>query len=347
MKRNRLAFTALLTFTTLFSPLALHAQNFSWSVTPEFSWHFGEQTELVYTNNPDDQEIKLSELNWDEKNIPMAGVTFGFLWDNLELNVGTKAGIPSAIGSVYDYDWFNSIQNASYLHTVSLENTRNPDIASVITNYSRHNNSLNAMIEAETKLSYSFTGDDGSAIMPFLSADFTYTSFTARGGEKSYGKFNEAGNYYYSYDDEDASHLSQKAYDQNQVILELDRRYYNLWLGTQFDLNISDRFHVVLGGALLGFSYVNSIDTHTISHSYYKDKCWGVLCGVQGNLEAQYFIKPNQSFFLKGDFKVSSTIKGKTFGSGNKYGNYTEYSDSWAGSGFWNAEFSAGYCILF
>lgn len=347
MKNRPLVYGTISAAIFLFSQTALSATDFSWSITPEVDWHYGQQSEFVFTNNPDGKEVKLSQLDWDEKGIPLGKITFGASLERFDLGLTGTAGIPGTFGVVQDYDWFNTVEYVSIYNKVSLENTRNPDIASVITNYSYHNNFIHSYYGTELKASYAFDVEGGHRIKPFLSADFTYTGFTAAGGEKSYGKFDTIKECYYSYDDPDESHLDRKHYSDDKVILELDRRYYNIWIGSDFDMAIGNRFNATLDMALLGFSYVNSLDTHAVSIAYYKDKCSGFFCGAKISLEGKFIIDEKQHLFLKAGYKASSVIKGKSSGSHSKKGYYTEYTDSWAGSSFWSGEIAAGYSIQF
>ena len=76
----------------------------SFDVSLQGGYLDGESREIVY--DPDDGGRTLSELNWDLKDIPMAGAAFSVkVAEKVRFNGGFWLGLSEGSGEMTDYDW--------------------------------------------------------------------------------------------------------------------------------------------------------------------------------------------------------------------------------------------------
>ncbi|MBE6349857.1 MAG: omptin family outer membrane protease [Spirochaetaceae bacterium] len=140
--------------------------DFSLSLEPQFSYHYGNYDEYVFEKNDNDTLYMLSHLDWD-----MSFFSVGFTSDlslgfankqHLSLIPSLHYGFPQKSGFMQDYDWQN--------------------YDGVLTDYSCHSNLLDFYINAGLALHYTLSCGIGFS----LDWQFQTRKFIAQGGYKDY-----------------------------------------------------------------------------------------------------------------------------------------------------------------
>lgn len=130
----------------------------------------GESEEIVYRSAG--SKDKLSQLLWNFRPLVYAGAELHYNWrlsagkKNIFADALSKFGIPGITGSEEDRDW---MYNANWL-----------------SHYSVHDNRTENAIQIDVKAGMAFTIFEQFLLKTYISYDFMYFSWTAKGGSFLY-----------------------------------------------------------------------------------------------------------------------------------------------------------------
>ena len=98
---------SLIIFLTLCSSIfALDNNYLSFKITPRFEIVNGSINEFVFDEICTNTDNKVSQLDWDIKNIPTFGLKAEFdILRYIHINLDGSVGIPKISGYMQDYDW--------------------------------------------------------------------------------------------------------------------------------------------------------------------------------------------------------------------------------------------------
>ncbi len=318
------------------------SSDWNFEFTPFFELRNGQQDELVYTNCFDGEKRKLSELNWEQKNIYLVGLETSLFYKNIFLSAKVKSAFPKKSGTLRDSDWQNC----------SINNTFSDDVYNIKTNYSESDCTLKKFYQADFALGYEFDVNPKFSFSPFAGIDFCYVKYHAKDGEGQYStvgsnketiEFYNQNGYYSSYE------LANKI---DILSIELESISLFTWIGSKIYVTPTERFSFEVMGAISPFVRSESIDSHFSNSAetdakYYLDIMTGYFCAFKGSFRT--FLKlTNKLYFTLGiEGMASTTIKGitkiKNSGSSKK-GNYTKISST-SGCSFSNISTNLGLKI--
>lgn len=316
----------------------------SLEISPSVTVRSGEQKEFVYTKNINGDSVTLSQLDWEESPVYFFNLNASGEYKNFMLSAGAKIALPSDTGKMYDSDW----QNINVLDPTE-------ELYGVKTDYSNHTNHLNLYYGFSGQFSYSIEFNNLSAapfnalkinsiaLSPFAEFEYSYSSFTGKGGSGQYGYENKNDSPKHTYNDPVFSHTSDFSGD----VIQLERISYVTWAGLSFNLNFHQDFYTVLSFAVNPFIYVQSLDSHLTTNYYFYDTMHEFFSGYKLGLTVGKYFNTHHAAFVKANFMCIDTIKGSTaYSVGSKTGTYNSSSDTCGASFEW-FEVSLGYTYRF
>lgn len=321
----------LLLFFIFASPI--FAKNFSFdllnfSIEPFVQFHNGSQKEYVYLDEDYDNESKLSELNWEEKNIYFLGINSDVSYKNFILGFSYQQTIPSYCGMIYDYDWLNKVSESTDKKYHYLK-----------TNYSEHYNFLEYYYSLCFDFKYNFNLSKLIDISPSLSYEFLSLKFNAINGFYRYGVKNEYGNYIENYQTGTITYIDGD-------VLSLTRNLNIIWFGFSTNFSATKKLDFIASFQICPFIYVDSIDFHVTRHSYFYDRMYGFFKGIQFEIKSYYNFTNNHSLALSFKFRNLSDINGDTY-SGSDLNETFVKNTSKSGSAFNFINLSLSYRYRF
>lgn len=267
----------LLAATFLLSLSAFAGDLFHFSVAPGFGVLNGQIDEYVLAKSSYVEGNKLSELNWEIKNIPYASIKADFwLWETLAVGGQGRYAIPLKSGKMYDRDWRNISTPENYFLFVDFSNDS-------LTNYSESDNYMNEHWEYSGYLALKTPIINSTNLAFKIQAQYSYYSFTARGGNANYGnKFGLSAYYPVGYVDEDGDpQFTEFSLGKNDVISYEQERIFS-WLGVELDTKVIPFTWLRLAAYTAPFIKISGLDTHHLTDMRYLDRTKG-----QGGLKAE------------------------------------------------------------
>ena len=141
-------------------------------ITPEIYLMNGMINEYVFSSSCLNTGNKLSELQWDIKNVPVIKLNADFdILDYLYTGLKGSFVIPCSSGNMQDYDWLNS--------TKSQWKAANP---CDITNYSKHDNKINKCISLSILLGGNIYLPFEITLTPYIGYIYEYIGFDGTNG---------------------------------------------------------------------------------------------------------------------------------------------------------------------
>ena len=255
----------------------------------------GELSKSIYLN---DSSTKVSQLDWEEKNIYEFGIGIDFTFFNLFMSAQFSAGLPLNCGNMYDSDWNLSGLNKTY--TISECDLKKSFDSQIIISYL-------------TPAFYIFK------LTPAIQIQYMYQNFNAHDGYGWYGA-KEYAKIPRDYDVAWNDPLARKA----KKIREIDyyRHTFLTFFGFEFYYMPIEKFSIKTGFFISPFAYMYSLDTHHKSSAnvHYCDVQFGNFSKYKATIKAEY--KINKRLKIFSDFSI---IYGST-DYGDLYAD--EYSDS-------------------
>ncbi len=274
-----------------------------------------------------DPDFKMSELDWDIKNIPVLNFNSDFdILNYIYAGFNASLAWPKESGNMQDYDWLNPFTTA-WKNDTPNENT----------NYSCHTNNLDKYI--------SFTAAFGGTIP--LPAQIKLTLY----GAYHYDYISLTGsNGYRKYKSEDFKEVEMEGKvisyknEMNSVLFGLKARVNTIpHTLIEADLNFSP-----------ALTYLSAYDYHYITHALFWDK-FDNIWQVQAKLSAQYKFNEHHKLGLSGSINYLPSAKGKTYTKGlNNNGipantQWGTSSDDTGGGGYkkfiWNISLNYSFLL--
>lgn len=265
------------------------------------------------------KDFKMSELDWEIKNLPVLNFSSDFdILKYVYTGFTASIGIPGFYGNMQDYDWLNSFPlsggDSSWIYDDPYETT----------NYSCHDNKLDKYINFSFFLGGNIKLPKDIKISLFAGYHFDYFCFTGYDG-------------YTIYKSED---FEQKDMEKGRVIsYRVDTNTLLFGLKTVVDsiprTRISAGLYVSPGMASL-----NAFDFHYRNNSKYGTAFWDKSEGawqIQADLSIQYKFNYHHKLGLYGNLYYVPTSKSTTFTkwlakSGlPENGSWSQFTDGSAG----------------
>ena len=223
-------------------------------LTPIYQLKNGCLNEFVFYN-PDDEWYKLSELNWNIKNISYAGGNISISTGFFKLETGFFGGFSKESAKMYDSDW--------------QDLPANPDMK---TTFSISENKLDSNYTLNTKASFFYNITDWFKTGFFLKYTFDQIMFSARNGYGWYGsnRYSQNGDNV-PYDSEYAKFFGSGSLQG----IDYFRRTEMVNLGVIYGFTFFDRLQLNLEASITPFAIVKSLDHHyspSGRENYYRDE---------------------------------------------------------------------------
>lgn len=271
-------FVFLIIFLTFsFSAFALDDNPLSFRITPRFELLNGSINEYVFDENCLNINNKVSQLDWDIKNIPVLGLKADFeVLHYIALSLDGSIGIPKVSGVMQDYDWLNN---------------NNP---TELTNYSKHTNNLNKYINFTANAGGNIYLPAEIKITPKIAYQYEFIALDGTNGFKTYKS-----------DNWKISNFSGKVISYGQEL--------NAML-TGFSISV-DTLPMIHFFADLMFSpkltFINALDYHYVKSTVYWDRIIN-LWQVKAYIEAQYKFNKYHCMGLSTSIQYIPISKGDT-----------------------------------
>ena len=289
--------------------------HFSLTLFPFYTYEHGFLNEYVYTTDYNDQEYKLSELNWSVRNHTL-GFAADFGWKWISLDARCSFGLNGSSASMFDSDWQNNSDHSMKTEFSISENTQNNFIS----------------FEYGLKGNIPLTPEKNSSVVslsykPSVKYAYSYYSFSARNGEGWYG------NKIVPYDSPSATH-----YEKGQLCgIDYVREHQNVFIGQGFNCKLFDCLNFDVNADISVYSLIKSVDTHfsnmdSTAGTDYLDVMQGYFDFYRFSASISYnFIK---DFYIGADytFTLQTLIQGANYRK--PYGNsrYTRDTSVISGS---------------
>ena len=223
-------------------------------VTPLYELKNGCLNELVFAVY-DDDVYKLSELNWNIKNISYIGGKVGLSYKWFQLESTMLGAFSKKSAKMYDSDW--------------QDLPANPDVK---TTFSISENTLNHNITFDSKAIFTPQITDWFKTGIFLQYTLDQIQFSARNGYGWYGSSR------YSQNGQDVPYDSEYAkFFAVGSLQGID--YYRVTksfnLGLLFNFTVFDRLQIKLEGTVSPYTIIHSLDHHyspSSMENYYRDE---------------------------------------------------------------------------
>ena len=294
MKKNCIILITLLMF--LSSTFALDSNYLSFRITPRFEVLNGSINEFVFDEECLNTDNKLSQLDWDIKNIPVLGINADFnLFRYINIGFDGSVGIPVKSGNMQDYDWLNSVKgDGNYPDWYYDDWTE-------LTNYSIHNNFLEKYITFSARLGVNIFLPAEIKLIPTISYHYDFISFSGKDGYSIY-----------KWDKWQQKSFSGKVIDYQQ---ELNA----MLLGLSVNIStISKAFFSVDFSISPNMTFINAVDYHyrsrnidDLSGKAFWDSFSG-LSQIKANIISQYKFNKYHSLGLSTSLTYIPASKGDT-----------------------------------
>lgn len=282
--------------------------DFNFSISPKISYKSGMMNEYVFVYDDNGDVQKLSELNWEIKNLIRLGFDFTASYKAWDFKADFLFGIRNKNGTMRDSDWLNYTTEYDYIDP------------SIKTTYSISSLNLVNDIKAELSASYNFKSPYFS-FSPYISFDYNYTEFSSFDTEGWHGEMH---NPPVSWNSPDALHYPKGSLGD----IEYTRESFCFYLGINNYTKIS-RVIFYFDFAFSPFIYVSSIDLHKFPGGtpakYFLDKMYGFFDSAKLTIGGELFITDYSSFYLSFTGNLQNEISGKTQGSYDKKTWVTSY----------------------
>lgn len=300
MKR-KLIFTAL-----LIAGSSLFASDFKFSVTPEAGLLNGQINEYVFTKSSQASTDKLSELNWQIKNIPYAQVRSDIWYKNLYTAGGAfRIALPKKSGTMVDRDWINIEYRKTLYDGVDFDNE-------CLTNWSESNNKLDMHYEFSGFLGVKLPLTQKSTLGFSLSGSYSFYSFKATDGKGNYGKsFYLGGKYPVSYVDANGKNQYEEFPFTGDVI-SYKQEHILAWLGMDFETNALPFMKLRTAGYIAPLGKIQGLDTHHLKSRNYLDVMKNPVT-LKGELELRARFTKRHEAGLFTSINYTPEKKGETY----------------------------------
>lgn len=290
---------------------------FHWNLEPFTGLFWGEVSEYVFSSTSGARSDSapagyrvLSRLDWRFSPVWLAGVRNTFEIKSLRLYASFVAGVPLGCGDMRDYDWGAS---------------------GALTDYSKHDNSLEYCFAFSTGAGWRFSFLDGRlAFTPSLGVQFSSTAFRAEDGYTQYA----------SEDGVWTDGIPKESVSGKVVSYNL--RTFSLALGAEVSWRFSRVCAVGLDLGLQPVVFAFGYDTHHKRGLKFLDYAMGGVgafafsCGLTGEIN----VSDSCAFLLRTEGALLSTVSGKSYYAAD--GDSYTASDDKGGASAWTAGFSAG-----
>jgi len=274
-------------------------------ITPLYQLKNGCLNELVFAIF-DDDVYKLSELNWNIKNISYIGGKVGLSYKWFKLESSMMGAFSKESAKMYDSDWQSLPANPEMKTTFSI---------------------------SENTLNHNFTFDSKAIFAPqitdwfqtgiFLQYTLDQIQFSARNG---YGWY---GSYRYSQISQDVPYDSEYAkFFAVGSLQGID--YYRVTksfnLGLLFNFIIFDNLQIKLEATVSPFTFIQSLDHHyspSSMESYYRDEIKSSFAFYTFGTELKYRLIDNIFLGCGFSYYYIKEKKGDTYSKQEKHG-YTD-----------------------
>lgn len=301
-------FTFFAVFFFLFDFFALDSQKLAVKFTQKFELMNGQINEYVFERECLNTNNKLSELDWDIKNIPVFSAKADFdIIRFIHADIYGAIGIPKTSGNMQDFDWLNSVGGAGGSHPEwKIEDPTE------LTNYSKHDNYLNQFIDFSLCIGGNIYLPAKIKITPFLQYQYNFISFTGTDGYKTYK--------------ED----SGIKYDCSGKVISYKQEINAMLVGFKSEINTVPHLRIYADFAFSpAMTFLNALDYHYINKKCYWDNFMNIW-QIKSSLEVQYKFNQNHSLGLNASLQYIPLSKGLTF-------NKPLDSEGNVVSGLWNA----------
>ena len=288
-------FFLIICLTFVSSVFALDNNYLSFRITPRFEVLNGSVNEYVFDELNLNTDNKVSQLDWDIKNIPVFGLKADFdILQYMYVSLSGSFGIPKESGYMQDYDWLNSFAKIDK----DIPDSWYDDGFSELTHYSKHTNELVKYIDFYVSAGYNIYTPYNLKITPFLS--YQYESIHLA-GKYGFGR----------YKSDDKSFVIKDYSNYNKVISYLQEiNAMFIGLSVKFD-NIP---HTSLSADFMvspKMTFINAVDYHYTRQEVFWDKIsnsWQ----LKGNIEAQYKFNRYNKTGIFSSFQYIPVSKGDT-----------------------------------
>lgn len=223
-----------------------------------------------------------SQLDWSFTN-PIIGISMDFSpLENIFLSVNTDFSIPTKIGSMEDYDWYN----------IYTEN------GTFRTHYSWNKNRTLDFITGELKGGYNLQVTNNFSIIPSLEYGFEHFSFTAFDGYKQYATKIGKEEGYDVYEEWDPS--IPKEWSKGDKV-SFEGIFSLLGPEVTFLFTAFDKLHFTISEALLFSVYSKQVDNHMLRNFKLGYDSTG-LTNSKTNVKIKYDINEHNSIGIFSSF---------------------------------------------
>jgi hypothetical protein len=313
---------------------------FGFEFNPYLGLRRGMQKEFVFYNN-----CTLSELDWQEKNIPVYGFETEILFNKFVLFLSAKGAVAKESGIVSDSDWQNVILGFS-----------DDDIGRIKTNYSESDNTLRKYWEMSFGFGRQFSFSTLS-FTPYIQGDFSRHHFKATNGK---GYYSTDDNLTFYSDAAESFYLANKYYGNYSLCdtalplcsMELERDALFFWFGGKVHYEPWEDFFLIdCFFSVSPWVYMKSLDTHFSSSNeseavFYLDEMSGWWRAIKGGISLAFMMTETSGLYFSVEQIFSRVVSGttKVHKGTSKNGSYSD-SDSESGFSISSTEFRIGYKI--
>lgn len=296
----------------LFSTLSLGAQiyNFDVSVEPVYYLQNGRLYEYVIAyNSTSESNVKMSELDWNIKNLSYIGGRVSLDWDYFSLIAEVTACLSNKSGTMEDYDWLDCTQSGDYYYYDDPTMCTNKSISQ---NYLNSSTFMKIMMQGNIPVIWDFF------VKPYIGFEYHTIKFSARNGYGWYGDTSLGGvNPPVAYTDESATEVS----GLNGI--DYDRNTLSAFFGFSAGYTFLDRISLSAYFSLCPYTYVNSLDFHHSNSSgtagtYFNDIMYGFFKEWKFGAYAEYKILDTLFVDSSLDFVIMNQISGITYNDTSK-----------------------------
>lgn len=148
----------------------------SMKITPEAGLLNGTINEYVYSTTCLNTDNKMSELDWELKNVPVFSLTADFdILNRAYAGLTGRFGFPVNCGNMQDYDWLNSTKAAwSYQSPTEL------------TNYSCHDSKISKIFMVMLRVGFNLFLPAEIKLSPYIAYQYDYIGFDSFDGYTIY-----------------------------------------------------------------------------------------------------------------------------------------------------------------
>ena len=268
----------------------------SFRITPRFGLVNGAINEYVFDEeNCKNTDYKVSQLDWDLKNIPVLELKAEFdILRYIAISFDGSVGISKESGYMQDYDWLNSFAKIDK----DIPDSWYDDGFSELTHYSKHTNELVKYIDFYVSAGYNIYIPYNLTITPFLS--YQYESIHLS-GKYGFGRYKSNDKSFYIKDYSNNNQVISYLQEINAMFLGLSVKFDNIpHTNLSADFLVSPKM-----------TFINAVDYHYTRYLAFWDKmtnCWQ----LKGNIEAQYIFNKYNKAGLFTSIQYIPVSKGDT-----------------------------------